>query len=91
MSFNTGRGPWPTASWKRDRLRVGSVRCDAVGEGRFTAVALEMDPGTRVFTTLPVFPAPVRARQWPLHAQPPRFPVALSPRKICWVGAPRRG
>ena len=37
---------------------AGSVRCDAVGEGRFTAVALEMDPGTRVFTTLPVFPVP---------------------------------
>ena len=37
---------------------AGSVRCDAVGEGRFTAVALEMDPGTRTFTTLPVFPVP---------------------------------
>ena len=37
---------------------VGSVRCDAVGEGRFSAVALEMDPGTRVFTTLPVVPVP---------------------------------
>ena len=37
---------------------VGSVRCDAVGEERFSAVALEMDPGTRVFTTLPVFPVP---------------------------------
>ena len=37
---------------------VGSVRCDAVGEGLFSAVALEMDPGTRVFTTLPVFPVP---------------------------------
>ena len=35
---------------------VGSVRCDAVGEGRFSAVALEMDPGTRIFTTLPVGP-----------------------------------
>ena len=35
---------------------AGSVRCDAVGEGRFTAVALEMDPGTRIFTTLPVVP-----------------------------------
>ena len=35
---------------------VGAVRCDAVGEGRFSAVALEMDPGTRVFITLPVFP-----------------------------------
>ena len=37
---------------------VGSVRCDAVGEGRFSAVALEMDPGTRIFITLPVFPVP---------------------------------
>ena len=35
---------------------VGSVRCDAVGEGLFSAVALEMDPGTRIFTTLPVVP-----------------------------------
>ena len=39
---------------------VGSVRCDAVGEGRFSAVALEMDPVTRIFTTLPVFPIPQR-------------------------------
>ena len=37
---------------------AGSVRCDAVGEGRFSAVALEMDPATRTFTTLPVFPVP---------------------------------
>ena len=35
---------------------LGSVRCDAVGEGLFTAVALEMDPGNRIFTTLPVVP-----------------------------------
>ena len=35
---------------------TGSVRCDAVGEGRFSAVALAMDPATRIFTTLPVFP-----------------------------------
>ena len=35
---------------------AGSVRCDAVGEGLFSAVALEMDPGTRVFTALPVVP-----------------------------------
>ena len=35
---------------------AGSVRCDAVGEGLFTAVALEADAGTRIFTTLPVFP-----------------------------------
>ena len=37
---------------------AGSVRCDAIGEGLFSAVALEMDPGTRTFTTLPVFPVP---------------------------------
>ena len=37
---------------------AGSVRCDAVGEDLFTAVALEMDPGTRTFITLPVFPVP---------------------------------
>ena len=37
---------------------AGSVRCDAVGEGRFSAVALAMDPATRIFTTLPVFPVP---------------------------------
>ena len=37
---------------------AGSVRCDAVGAGRFSAVALEMDPGNRIFTTLPVVPVP---------------------------------
>ena len=42
---------------------VGSVRCDAVGEGLFTAVALEMDPGTRIFTALPVFPVSERMSQ----------------------------
>ena len=34
----------------------GSVRCSSTGEGLFTAVALEMDPGSRIFTTLPVVP-----------------------------------
>ena len=42
---------------------AGSVRCDAVGEGLFTAVALEMDPGNRIFTTLPVVPVPERMSQ----------------------------
>ena len=42
---------------------VGSVRCDAVGEGRFSAVALEMDPGTRIFTTLPLVPLEKRMPQ----------------------------
>ena len=37
---------------------AGSVRCDAVGEELFSAVALEMDPGNRIFATLPVFPVP---------------------------------
>ena len=37
---------------------VGSVRCDAVGEGLFSAVVLEMDPGNRIFATLPVVPVP---------------------------------
>ena len=35
---------------------VGLVRCAATGEGLFTALALEMDPGNRIFTTLPVVP-----------------------------------
>ena len=34
----------------------GSVRCTAVETGRFTAIALEVDPGNRIFTTLPVEP-----------------------------------
>ena len=42
---------------------AGSVRCDAVGEGLFSTVALEMDPGTRIFTALPVFPIPERMSQ----------------------------
>ena len=42
---------------------VGSVRCDAVGKGLFSAVALEMDPGTRVFTALPLVPVEERASQ----------------------------
>ena len=37
---------------------AGSVRCDAVGEGLFSAVALEMDAVNRIFTTLPVVPVP---------------------------------
>ena len=42
---------------------AGSVRCAAVGEGLFTAVALEMDPATRTFITLPVVPVPERTSQ----------------------------
>ena len=42
---------------------AGSVRCAAVGEGLFTAVALELDPGNRIFTTLPVVLVPERPSQ----------------------------
>ena len=42
---------------------AGSVRCSAPGGDLFTAVALEMDPGTRIFTTLPVVPVPERTDQ----------------------------
>ncbi len=41
----------------------GSVRCTGTGEGLFTAVALEMDPVNRIFTTLPVVPVPERMSQ----------------------------
>ena len=37
---------------------AGSVRCDAGGEGLFSAVALEMDSRNRIFATLPVVPVP---------------------------------
>ena len=35
---------------------AGSVQCDAEGPGRFTAVALELDAASGIFTTLPVLP-----------------------------------
>jgi len=42
---------------------AGSVRCTAVGNGQFTAIALEMDPDTRIFTTLPVMEVEGRMSQ----------------------------
>ena len=42
---------------------VGSVRCTAPGEGLFTGVAVELDAGNRIFTTLPVVPVPERPDQ----------------------------
>ena len=39
---------------------VGSVRCTAPGEGLFTGVAVELDAGNRIFTTLPVVPVKER-------------------------------
>ena len=39
---------------------VGSVRCTAPpGKGMFTRVAVELDEGNRIFTTLPVVPVEV--------------------------------
>ena len=35
---------------------VGSVRCTALGEGQFTAMAVELDAGNGIFTTLPLVP-----------------------------------
>ena len=35
---------------------MGSVRCTALGEAMFTGVAVELDTGNRIFTTLPVVP-----------------------------------
>ena len=42
---------------------VGSVRCTAPEEGRFTGVAVELDAANRIFTTLPVVPVPERMSQ----------------------------
>ena len=42
---------------------VGSVRCTAPGEGMFTGIALELDAGNRILTTLPVVPVPERMSQ----------------------------
>ena len=39
---------------------VGSLRCASTAGGSFSAVALEMDPGNRIFTTLPVVEMPSR-------------------------------
>ena len=35
---------------------VGSVRCTAAGDWMFTGVAVELDTGNQIFTTLPVVP-----------------------------------
>ena len=37
---------------------VGSVRCTAPEEGAFTGVAVELNDGNQIFTTLPVVPVP---------------------------------
>ena len=42
---------------------AGSVRCTAPEEGVFTGVAVELDAGNRIFTTLPVVPVPERMSQ----------------------------
>ena len=44
---------------------VGSVRCtaSAEGEGMCTGVAVDLDAGNQIFTTLPVVPVPERMSQ----------------------------
>ena len=42
---------------------VGSVRCTAPGEGMFTGIAVELDDGNQIFTTLPVVPVEERMSQ----------------------------
>ena len=42
---------------------VGTVRCTAPGEGRFTGLAVEVDAANRIFTTLPVVPVEERMPQ----------------------------
>ena len=42
---------------------LGSVRCTVPGEGAFTGVAVEIDAGNQIFTTLPVVPVPERMSQ----------------------------
>ncbi len=42
---------------------VGTVRCTAPGEGKFTGLAVEVDAGNRIFTTLPVVPVEERMSQ----------------------------
>ena len=39
---------------------VGSVRCTAPEEGMFTGLAVELDAGNGIFTTLPVVPVEER-------------------------------
>ena len=41
---------------------VGTVRCTAPGEGMFTGLAVEVDGGNRIFTTLPVAPVGANGR-----------------------------
>ena len=41
---------------------VGLVRCTA--EGEFTGVAVELDAGNRIFTTLPVVPVENKDARW---------------------------
>lgn len=41
----------------------GSLRCTSVGGYLFSAMALELNPGTRTFITLPVFPLTVGTDQ----------------------------
>ena len=56
---------------------TGSVRCSTEGGNLFTAVALELDSGTRAFTTLPLLPLPEMPSQE--QATPARQDAGHSP------------
>ena len=44
---------------------VGSVRCTSLTRDRFTGVAVELDAGNRIFTTLPVVPMEMERERAP--------------------------
>ena len=58
---------------------VGSVRCTA--EGEFTGVAVELDAGNGIFTTLPVIRVADRDEEDPIAA-PPTVSLSVSPTSI---------
>ena len=57
---------------------VGSVRCSAPGAGKFTGIALEMDVGNRIFTTLPMVPAKPASLENPSKTRGPTIPVSFA-------------
>ncbi len=57
---------------------VGSVRCSAPDDGKFTGVALELDIGNRIFTTLPMVPARLASPEDSSKIRGPAIPVTFA-------------
>ena len=57
---------------------VGSVQCSAPDDGKYTGVALEMDVGNRIFTTLPMVPARVASPENSSKLRGPAIPVTFA-------------